>query len=562
VWIACALFAAVYAFSLTFVYIDPDDASSIAYHVSGRDASIQQPFEQFQFGVDCVLSYLSSDEVTVRIAAKLITVAAAIGSFILLLALSFAIIGDVTPVDKVIITAALFFAAPELIYLGLIYTPIMVGVCCILSAHLILRVHVLRMHTHRELNVQCLILVIISAVLMAFGGFCRWDLCLYGLFVLLDLLYLSAGTSGSLPRDNRKLIWLGLGWGIASAAFWVLMVLGSGGFQLALKDTMGAVAETKGETATGFDADILRAVGADAMLLTPAFVCAAVLGWISMLKANKRYAWFIVLVMVLVIFWPFRLSPKEYYVFLPFFILIAVKGFSLVWRRVTPIRHKNIVRVGFALLLAIPWVVGVRLTYGDSSWGPGFELRPFDRADSGAVRVLSVRPVAGAAFPTSEGPRPVMGHAFVLFGGGWRTLVKSLSDDRISALHYAVDKKLPFLSLMHYDQFQVAELAEMGFTTRDSERWGFLAAPVVRKFLNKDGRSLTLVRLKLSRLLTAPSLLDSLESETANDRFVVWGEPGVMRELYLVSKESFERLGPCTAVLNLRSLHSALRVRK
>ena len=557
-WIAFALFASVYAFSLTFVYVDPDDASSFAYHVSGRNSSIQEPFEQFQFGMDYVLSYLPAHEVTIRIVAKVLIAVAATASFVLLLALSFTMIGDVTPVDKIRITASLFLATPEFIYLGLVYTPMLVGVCSILLAHLILRVQVLRMHTHREWNAKCLALVVVSAALMAFGGFCRWDLCLYGAFVIIDFLYLSKVTAASKPRDSRKLIWLSLEWAVASAVLWVLMVLGSGEFHSALKDTAKAVLETKGETASGFDADILRAVGADAMLLTPAFICAVVLGWISILKTSKRFAWFIMLVMVLAILWPFRLGPKEYWIFLPFLVVTAVKGFSFVWRQGPSMTHRRFLRISFALLLALPWIVGVRLTYGDSSWGPGFELRPFDRSDSGAVPVLSIRLDAGAAFPSSEGPRPVMGHAFVLIGGGWRTLVKSLSDERISALHYALDKKLPFLSLMQYDQFQVVELAEMGFTTLDSERWRFLAAPVVRKFRHQDGRSMTLIRLKLSKLLAAPTLLDSLESEAVNDRFVVWAEPGVMRRLYLISKESFESLGPSTAVLNLKSLHSAL----
>ncbi len=45
IWISIVLFAVVYALSLTFVYVDQDDAYTLAYHVSGRDNAIQPQWE-------------------------------------------------------------------------------------------------------------------------------------------------------------------------------------------------------------------------------------------------------------------------------------------------------------------------------------------------------------------------------------------------------------------------------------------------------------------------------------------------------------------------------------
>ena len=133
------VFGAVYSCSLVFTYIDIDDATSLAYHVLGRNESVQPPFERFQMAMDVILSFLPADEPIVRSTAMGVTSLGAIGLTLLLLQLCFECLGLRTPLERALLAGALLLASPELIYLGLLYTPMLLGMCFAVGAHLLLR---------------------------------------------------------------------------------------------------------------------------------------------------------------------------------------------------------------------------------------------------------------------------------------------------------------------------------------------------------------------------------------------------------------------------------------
>ena len=80
-------FGAVYSASLTFVYVEGDDAVSIAYHVLGRDSSIQPPYSPYHSLMDSFLSLLPPREPLLRRCAIGVTSAAAPIFVILMLTL-------------------------------------------------------------------------------------------------------------------------------------------------------------------------------------------------------------------------------------------------------------------------------------------------------------------------------------------------------------------------------------------------------------------------------------------------------------------------------------------
>ena len=90
-------------------------------------------------------------------------------------------------------------------------------------------------------------------------------------------------------------------------------------------------------------------------------------------------------------------------------------------------RHRVVVTASSAAAVnsacGCAWVVGVRIATAGVLWGPGFELRRLE-----SVPTPSARPAlivgAGAAVPTPEGPRPLMGHGWV-FGGEWKRFVNA-----------------------------------------------------------------------------------------------------------------------------------------
>src|SRR5829696_5354035 len=141
--ITALIFLIIFQFSGTWIYIDGDDATSIAYHVLGRNTSIQPPYSPYQGMMDKLLGLLPSDEPTQRTVAFGITRLASILMVILILALVFDWLQEsgrqYSPSLRAVISVVLLLAVPELFYLGLVYSPTMVAMCFVLFAHLLIK---------------------------------------------------------------------------------------------------------------------------------------------------------------------------------------------------------------------------------------------------------------------------------------------------------------------------------------------------------------------------------------------------------------------------------------
>ena len=74
---ATIIFGSVYIASLTFVYVEGDDATSIVYHAMGRDRSVQPAYSAYHGMMDVFLGWLPADEIVLRHLAISLTAAAA-----------------------------------------------------------------------------------------------------------------------------------------------------------------------------------------------------------------------------------------------------------------------------------------------------------------------------------------------------------------------------------------------------------------------------------------------------------------------------------------------------
>ena len=134
-----ALFLLIYARSLTFVYIEGDDATSIAYHALGRVRDVQPPYSAYQCMMDAILGLLPAQEHVLRVTAMLMTAIAAPILVLLLAMLAFELAGDRIRIPWPVAAILVPLAAPELIYLGLVYTPALVGLSAAVGAHVLAR---------------------------------------------------------------------------------------------------------------------------------------------------------------------------------------------------------------------------------------------------------------------------------------------------------------------------------------------------------------------------------------------------------------------------------------
>ncbi len=522
-----ALFALVYARSLTFVYIEGDDATSIAYHALGRLRSVQPPYSAYQSMMDAALALLPAREPVLRAAAMSMTALAAPVLVFLIAALAYDWLGSRICISWPAAALLVPLAAPELIYLGLVYTPAMVALAAAVGAHLLARAacrHANRGAIARAPRFWA------SAVLFGAGVACRWDVVAYGAMVAADL-WMGPGLGG--PRRRR--FPAAPIWGLAALGAW-LGAVWANGFS---PDLVWKIVRTAGpvETYPGLAA----AAAAIQTLATPALVLFAALGFI--LLARRRHPLCLLVLMGLgltVRYIPFGV-PKWFLVATPALAACALAGFSAAWGwrgGAAPL-----LRVALAACVAAPWLIGVQTLFGDSAYGPGFQVRPFDRP---VHRGLFVRPLpgAGALVPTSEGARPLGGHAWVLLGG-WRRIARERADDLSHAAAEAASASLPILQ--DYGQgLLAAELAGMGYYTRDSWK------QEVRTFLSVEGgRPIRVVRLRDREDLFTPAGQARVEKMAGGNRLVAFAYTSTLRRLYRTAPLSLHKLGATAAVLDL-----------
>jgi hypothetical protein len=250
--------------------------------------------------------------------------------------------------------------------------------------------------------------------------------------------------------------------------------------------------------------------------------------------------------------------PKLLIAFLPLLLVCMASGWRDLFHNHQHSGQRFIPRAVVVALMIAPWALGLHATYGETAWGPGFELRPYDSPQAGTTARIVVG--GGAACPTQEGPRPLFGHAVVLLGGQWRELVAQLESERRAAIGLAVRQKIPFLILQGSNGYAVAELCDMGLSTTDNK--GFRATSLlgeIRRFDGSDGKKTLLMTLKtpVQEMLEERGHVREI-LDVAGERVVVHGYPSTLRNAYRASPHALEKLGPTTGILSLAEVHDAL----
>lgn len=553
-------FALVYLSSMTFVYAEGDHAASIAYHLLGRDRDLQPPFAPYHGMMDLALSILPAQEAILRIASLLITSLATIGMTTLILVLVFDWIGDVAPSRKWLITAIVMLASPELLYLGLVYSPTSVAMCFVIIAHLLLR---------RALRTQGLpgiaspkggLGVIVSLVLFGLGVACRWSVVVYGAVIATDLVIGGAGHCNSTSQPIRKRMVFAVLWGILALPSSLLAIAASGYGPHDIVGRLGDVDYYVQDTGTRLASGgwIAVEIGANLQsLVTPAFLILGGIGFAVLCRRRDPLAVVVMAGMAGVIPWMFAGVPKLIMTAVPGMVLCVALGSLTVWYGLRQVRLKLVARLIVGLLLLGPWIIGIRVSREGSAWGPGFEIRPYDRNESEGVQVaLTLGP--GACFNTYEGPRPVFGHAFVLLGGAWRELVTELAEARHRVVKQAISMNVPVLMAQWSPSYVVNELAAMGFTTSDPQDRALYTNDYFteRRFFREEDGEVTLLYHEIKGEGT---ISDMQEVASLNAEVVVFdGYPRVARHLYVLVPEALQKLGPTSAILDLDLLRREL----
>lgn len=444
------LFIIVYAFALTYVYVEGDDACTVAYHALGRNLDFQQPYSPYHGMVDFVLKFFPANEPFLRYFS--ITLSAF--SALLFVVLSMRLVSVWLPADSqkslIFFIPILPIIAPELLFFGLIYMPSVVAMSLILIGHLMAR-------RSFQGPGQNYVTFFLSLALYGLGASFRWDVAVYGIVIFVDILFIVL-KKGQWNAPN--LLKLGI-WSALSIMSVLLFIYISGYPPAKIIETITWAKKYLGAKQVSY----FKRIGVIISLITPAFLLCFVLGIIRM-GFEKKWPYLLV---ALVGFLPklylgVSFLPKALIMVLPGVFLILYYGFDLIFDKSS--KYFNyfdgkvpLPKILFFLALVLPWFIGIKIDAGNTSRGPGFEVSykespDYDRNAALDNKVsldkIKIGLKAGFPIPTPEGPRPVWGYGGVFFGGEWRALVTKKNKERDMVINLSQKENLPILQNNDY----------------------------------------------------------------------------------------------------------------
>jgi hypothetical protein len=530
-------FGFVFYLSLSFVYVEGDDASIVAYHALGRNPTLQPAYSVYQSMMDAVLSLLPARESIVRVAAMTMTTLSVPILFLLMVLLAIDWVGELLPYPRWQLVAIMLLAVPEFYYLGMVLTPAMIAMTLLVAAHFILRRSIVGTRRASWLGLG------ISIVLFGLGAAIRWDTVVYGATIAADLFLIS----GSRSKQAEFAIWNGLGlvllWGLLAGIAW-LVILDLNGYGL---DSIVRAIRISGPVEP---LDWKIALSRIHTLFTPAFVVLWVAGLLLLVRHRHPLAIITLLSILPVAKLSLYGTPKWIITTTPTFLACALAGGSVFW-------YKPWRRYALLVLTVTPWLLGIQMTYAGTAWGPGFELQPYARIPQ-KTSWPSVTFGPGMALPTPEGPRALFGHAWV-FSGDWKRFVVGYWMEQENAVRTAVQRNVPLLLHDSEQGWGVVAYLALGYTTMDSyDRMMANGFVIERRWLGPGGTRSTMFRLIDPKQLLEFNGIERLR-EVTGDTVILSGFSNTFGRLYQKSPQSLDPLGKVTAVLYLDRLSTSLR---
>lgn len=416
--------------ALTFQYVEGDDARSVAYALLGTGTDLYEPMHYHSMSL-LLLSLLPKQEEVVRVAAIACSAIGAVTYLILVARVAWHWARSQSLPTAVIVVGLVILPLmiPDFAFLGLAFEPVLVGMSIVLAGHLITRTAFV---TGAGYGWRALL----GAVLFGLGVSFRWDVGFYGSVIAMDLLI--AGWD----RHKPLVLFCKVGvWGVAA----LLAMVGA----LALAGySPAAIVETYHWTklTVAMAPPMLERLVDGVAFLTPAMLLLTVAGLIAVGTALRK-KWRVLALLLssaplFVVVGNPSFCAKAFLTAMPALILLMLQGVDWLWRFSCERNAwmKCSIRSLFLLCLLVPWLVGVQWKRADTVRGPGFEIGKVGSDSSGSPRLAFA---GGLSAPTPEGPRPLWGFAYVLFGGEWRHFVQTMNEQWNTAVDLAIDRKLP-----------------------------------------------------------------------------------------------------------------------
>lgn len=421
--------------------MEGDDASTILYHLCGRNPQIQTPYASYNSGLDFLIKItnLHSEE-SLRTFAILISFIS--GFLILSLSVLFldAFFKETDFVNnkyRVYLYLLLPFIVPDIIFHSLIINAAFISFVFLLSS-LIVFIKFLKTNQNNFLY--------LSTLLFAISIPFRWTMLISLPLYMGFALYYNPIHYYS---KNTLLLFLKIIIANLVGVFLAIIFIYVTGYNLqGILDTIISTTQYIENSETSY----LSILATGSAFLTPSLLFLTLLAGFRIYEIQKKQPNFIISILSLVMlsispcfivgFFP---SYKFLITLYPMILVILALGFDYLLGR-------KLFAILFFVLLIGPWFIGIQLDVKGTFCGPGFELNTKKTDD--VVLLESKNPDmrlkidkihlklnSGFYLPMLEGPRPLYGYFYVLFADGWKNQIDLFTEERKKTFNYLIKNK-------------------------------------------------------------------------------------------------------------------------
>jgi hypothetical protein len=419
------LFLLVGLFTLNLNYVEGDDASTILYHLCGRNAEVQKPYGAYNSGLDYLLQVSGlTEESSLRSFAVLASFIS--GWLVLCFSAIFINLFFENKSEKARFGFLLLlpFIIPDFIFHSLIINATNISFAFAMPGVIFYLLY-LRKNQWKHF--------ILSVIFMAVAIPFRWSiLTIFPLFYGLLLM------CGNGEAFLRKLIFTAL----HSAITLILgiVLIGVSGYDF---ESVYNIIIWGSNSVENFELSVLSVFATLSPFLTASFVVLLVFGlWAGIYKKNKleilRNGAFIFLSALPYFILGFFPSFKFLMTMMPMLLVVAAMGYFFL-------SEFKYLKAALMLAIFLPWIIGIKVNATGTTAGPGFEQSIAGKIQQNAtinekntdarIKINSVSPYFGGGFymPTLEGPRPLFGYFAVIFSG-WKNNIQAFTDEREMAI--------------------------------------------------------------------------------------------------------------------------------
>jgi hypothetical protein len=512
--------------ALNFNYVEGDDASTILYHLMGRNVDIQAPYSPYHSGFDFILSLLPVNETILRVFSICVSYIFGFMSLYLLRVVVLRLI----PKDNKLFWFILPFIIPEILFHSLLYNPTNVAFSFTLLSFIQLSNYL------KNSKIGSLIF---ASILFGIGMPFRWSIVMI-IFTFLSLIIIKFS---EIKSSKKNLISIGLYLSL-SAVFTIITLYVTG---YTLLDFFNVFIWGKNYNDHA-ERSLLSLIATGAAFFTPGLFSLLVTGiYFFIKKYGLKMSLSLLLPLIPIIVLGFFPSYKFLIHILPLIIFLAYLAFI-------SIKDIKILKYSILFLVFLPWLAGLQLEVNGISYGPGFcskicidqdQLSSNETNLDKRAGIKAIKPSlkGGLLMPTLEGPRPLYGYFSVLFLREWYTEIEKFYLERKHAISIVEkdpekciliqDRKTAYLQ---NDLYRLGYCSNSKFITTDSNI-------ICRKFTNSNGKIIILYAVE-----DKSKILSSLDSLVENSRMKI-----IFRSSYsslvneVIKNKRYKCLGTYTA---------------